>query len=89
MNAIIKGMVMSKEIKKTNEGQDVYCFDLYQKGLRTLIQVKDIPFELYTQTKEGVCLQLECKLTPWAQGSKSGVSVKYIGVDSVEGTTTK
>ena len=89
MNATIKGLLMEKEIKNTNDGDLVYCFHLFQKGNRNLITVKDVPFELFNSTKEGNYVTLDCKLTPWVQGNKNGVSVKYIGVDLVEGTTTK
>ena len=87
MNATIKGMIMDKTIRKSPEGDSVYCFELYQKGNRNLIQVKDIPFDMYENTKTGAFIDLDCKLTVWSQGSKNGVSVKYIGVDSVEGAT--
>ena len=82
---------MEKEMKnaKSDDCDIVYCFHLFQKGNRNLITVKDIPFELFNSTKEGNDVTLDCKLTPWVQGNKNGVSVKYIGVDLVEGTTTK
>lgn len=89
MIAKIKGLIMDKTIRKGQDDEKIYCFEIYQKGNRNLIQIKDIPFELYENTKTGVFVELDCKLTVWSQGSKNGVSVKYIGVDSVEGTTTK
>lgn len=90
MQVILKDvMLMEKEIKQGNDSSLIYCFNCYQKGYKNIIQVKEIPFDLYESTKEGTHLDLECKLTSWAQGNKNGISVKYIGVGTDARATTK
>lgn len=71
-------MLMQKEEKRDKDNNLVYEFICFQRGVKNLITVKDIPQDLFNSTEEGVMFNLKCKMTVWGNNSSYGASFKLV-----------
>jgi len=70
-------MLMEKQEKRDKENKLVYEFVCFQRGVKNLITVKDIPQELFNETEESVMLNVKCKMTVWGNNNAYGASFKF------------
>ena len=84
MIAIIQGKVDNKTYSvDKSTGEKINIIHLYQKGVRTLTVIKNIPDSIFEQLSDEEDSEskilCKCDVNHYNIGDNSGISVKYLG----------
>lgn len=81
MIAILQDVrVMEKEVRLDKDNNQVFIFNCYQKGEKSLIPVKGVNKEVYSSIQEEQKVSLQVNLMAWGQNNNYGLAVRYIDI---------
>ena len=84
MIAVLENVrVMEKDIKLDKEGKQIYIFNCYQKGEKSLIPVKNVSEDLYLKVNEEDKISIKVNLMAWGQNGNYGLAVRFVDVVSL------
>lgn len=76
MIAVIQGTILEVFTKLDKEKQEIQCVRIFQKGTKELIEIKNVPFNLYQENEKFVA---SCRLFAWAnERGQANISCTYL-----------